>query len=159
MVTKIKDFLEDKLYPLQHYFEVRRCKRLYEDYEDNEYNIGSLKHIWGVQSWDDLSGKNSNLYSMNDIEITYDRKTRLYMLSIETHYIHNDQSSVCEYLNDLLDAFTYFMDENGYEKKFEFPFFCGSPVITTAAKSIEELYTNFRLFVSGYCAIYKTVQN
>jgi hypothetical protein len=155
ILNKIRWFCEDKWWNIQHYFEVMRCKRLYSDYEDNEYNIGSLKHIWGVTSWDNLSGSDSNLHTMNDIEITYDRKSKLYGLNIETHYMFNKQNGESVYLTDLLSAFTTFMDANGYSKEYRFPLFCGTPTITASAESIEELYTNFKLFVSGYCAVYE----
>jgi hypothetical protein len=156
IINQIKWFFRDKLWDIQHYIEVNRCKRLYPDYEDNEYNIGSLKHIWGIQSWNDLSGKDSNLYSMNDIDITYDRKIKRYLLGIETHYMFKKQNEECEYLMELLDAFTIFMDAKGYSKEFRFPLFCGCPTILTSAESIEELYINFKIFVLGYCAAYQS---
>ncbi|OME55534.1 hypothetical protein BSK59_13745 [Paenibacillus odorifer] len=155
ILKSVKWFFEDKLGKVQHYFEVKKCKRLYPDYEDNERNIRSLKHIWGIHSWDDLSGKNSNLYSMNDIGITYDRKNKLYMLGIETHYMFKNLNGECTYLKDLFNAFTTFMDENGYSKECRFPLFCGTPTLINSAESIEELYTNFKLFVLGYCAAYE----
>ncbi|QWU14310.1 hypothetical protein SAMN04487895_101612 [Paenibacillus sophorae] len=154
-INRIKWYFEDKFWNIQHYFEVKKCKKLYPDYEDNEFNVGSLKHVWGLQSWDDLTGKSASIYTMNDIDITYDRKSKLYMLGIETHYMFKNQNGESAYLMDLLNAFTTFMDENGYSKEFQFPMFCGTPSIMNSANSIEELYTNFKIFVLGYCAVYE----
>lgn len=147
--------IEWKIADIVRYFEIKKCTRLYPDFEDNEYNCGSLKHIWGVTSWDDLSGKDACIYTMNDIDITYDRKTKKYMLGIETAYMFKDKSAECNYLRGLLDAFTKFMDDNNYLKNKEFFLFFNNPILQTTADSIEELYTNFRIFVEGYCKVYK----
>ena len=154
---KVRFLLEDKIYNIKHYLEVKKCERLYSDYEDNEYNIGSLKHIWGIESWDDLTGKVACLYTMNDIDITYDRKSKLYMLGIETAYMfkENRKEEECRYLRQLSDAFTKYMDDNGYLKDYDICLFMTSPpTILTSAESIEELYINFKIFVEGYCKVY-----
>lgn len=152
---RFKDFLENKIYSIKHWFEIRRCKILYNDYtEDDEYNCGTLKHIWGIKSYDDLSKSNACLYTMNDIDITYDRKSKLYMLRIETAYLFDDKKHECEYLRRLLSEFTTFMNEKEYSKETKFALSFNTPSIYTSAESIEELYTNFRIFVEGFCAIY-----
>ena len=46
------------------------------------------------------------------------------------------------------------MDENKLNKNEEFMLFMGNPCIGTTADSIEKLYTDFRIFVEGYCKIY-----
>ena len=140
--------------PIIDYFEVKKYKKLYPDYEDNDYNMGSLKYIWGVKSWDDLTGKESNLYTMNDIDITYDRETKEYMLGIETAYIFKNKESECKYLRQLLDAFTKFMDDKNYSKDYNVNLFMINPANRNNAESIEELYINFKVFVEGFCKIY-----
>lgn len=156
LFRNIKYFVENKYYDIQRYFEVKMCERIYSDYEDNEYNIGQLKHIWGIKSWDDLSGKDSsaNLYTMNKIDITYDRKSKLYMLGIETAYMFEKKEDESIYLIELLNAFTKYMDDNKYSKEFDRFLFMSSPSINTSAESIEELYINFKIFVDGYCSVY-----
>ena len=61
----------------------------------------------------------------------------------------------CDYLKGLLNGFTIYMDTNKLNKNEEFMLFMGNPCIDTTAKSIEELYTNFRIFVEGYCKVYE----
>lgn len=61
----------------------------------------------------------------------------------------------CDYLKDLLKFFTTYMDENKLNKNEEFMLFMGNPCIGTTADSIEKLYTDFRIFVEGYCRIYE----
>jgi hypothetical protein len=136
---------------------IRKYKIKYPDYIEDEYNYGDLKHIWGVKSWDDLSSKECNLYTMNDIDITYNRDTKEYYLGIETAYVFlgDRKQGECKYLRRLLDAFTKFMDDSGYSKNEDYCLFMANPSITTTAKSIEELYTNFRIFVEGFCKLYE----
>ena len=47
------------------------------------------------------------------------------------------------------------MDKNNLNKDKEFMIFMSNPCIDTTAKSIEELYTNFKIFVEGYCKVYE----
>lgn len=147
--------IEIQIDRIKKYFAVKKYKKLYPNYEENQYNCGSIKHIWGITSWDDLSGKNASLYSMNDIDITFDRDTKEYMLGIETAYIFNGnvKEGECKYLRQLLDAFTKYMDDNNFSKDNCIGLFFNSPSISTRAESIEELYSNFRIFVEGYCKV------
>lgn len=128
-------------------------KKRYPDYEDNEYNCGSLVHVWGVQSWDDLTGDKSHLYSMNDIDITYDRDKNEYYLGIETAYLFKDKHDECKYLRNLHDAFTEYMLNNGFSTVSTLSLFFSCPRVSTSAKTIEELYSNFTVFVEGYCKV------
>ena len=132
-----------------------KMKRKYPDWEDDEYNCGSLKFIWAVKSWDDLTGKDANINTMNDIEINYDRDTDEYVLSIETIYtFQNGQIGEAEYLDKLLSDFTKFMIQNDYNVDEPYDFYSANIIDTWRADSIPELYTQFRVFVEGYKAIY-----
>ena len=43
--------------------------------------------IWGLLSYDDLSGaEEANIYTMNDFDILYDKATKKYIISVETIY-------------------------------------------------------------------------
>jgi len=89
---------------------------------------------------------------MNDIDIIYDRDTKLYMLSIETIYMFegNKEEEECKYLKYLLDKFSKFMDDSNYSKNYKIylaMYDCFS------AKTIEELYFKFKIFVEGYCKV------
>lgn len=149
--------IEYIIYNIKHKMKVRKYKKLYPDYEDNEYNCGLLKHIWGVKSGDDLSGKECNFYTMNDIDVTYDRDSKLYIIGVETAYIFDNKKNKCKYLRRLLDLFTEFMEDNNYSKDYEL---CLStsrpPSILTSAESIEELYIKFKIYVEGYCKVYNS---
>lgn len=120
-------------------------------YDDSSLENDSLKHIWGIKSYDDLSGSDCNLYTMNDIDITYDKKNKKYMLSIETAYMFENYKSECTYLKKCLSAFTEYMDIHNLNKNKKFCLFFSNPEISTSADSLEELYTNFKIFVDGFC--------
>ena len=122
-------------------------------YGDCTLEDDDLKFIWGIKSADDLTGHNCNLYTMNDIDITYNKKNKVYYLGIETAYVFKDHQAECDYLKDLLKFFTTYMDENKLNKNEEFMLSMGNPCIGTTSDSIEKLYTDFRIFVEGYCKI------
>lgn len=157
VIEKIKFFIwqiQYKIRDINTYFYNKRLTKLYPDYKDDEYNCGTTKFIWGVKSWDDLSGKDVNFYTMNDIDISYDRKDKIYLLGIETAYIFKDKNAECEYLKQLLNAFTNYMDINNLSKENDFMLFMNDTTINNTAKSIEELYINFKIFVEGFCKTY-----
>lgn len=120
-------------------------------YGDSSLENDDLKHIWGVKSWDDLTGADACMYTMNDIDITYDKKDKVYILGIETAYVFKTHADECEYLQDCLRAFTKYMDDNGLQKNKPYNLFMGNPHTSIEAKTIEELYTNFKIFVDGFC--------
>ena len=129
-------------------------KKKYPDWEDNEYNNGALKFIWGVKSADCLSSDSANFYTMNDIQIIYDRKSKIYTLSVESIYQFDSHQDEAEYFSKLLDYFTDFMKENNYDMDDPYYIFAWAPAIVTASSKISELYTMFRIFVEGYKAVY-----
>lgn len=136
------------------YATYMKCR--FPNWEDNEYNCGNLKFVWGIKSYYDLSPTPCNFYTMNDIEITYSRKSKLYSLGIETSYMFdNGKSGEAEYLDGLLQQFTEFMRENNYKTDEPYSLWMEMPGINMFAESISELYTNFKLFVEGYKALYK----
>lgn len=129
----------------------------YDDAMDRKYGDYALedddfKFIWGIKSWDDLSGVDANIYTMNDIDIVYDKRKKEYLLGVETAYCFKDYESECSYLKDCLKAFTKYMDDNKLDKNQKYQLFMANPGIKTVAKSIEELYINFKIFVNGFCS-------
>lgn len=131
--------------------EEKYNKEMNKKYEDCALENDDIKFIWGIKSWDDLSGSKVNLYTMNDIDITYDKKKREYILSIETAYIFENHARECEYLKNCLDAFTKYMNDNGLKKNEPYKLFMSDLCTSMVAKSIEELYVNFQIFVDGFC--------
>ena len=131
------------------------CEEMDKKYGDYALENDDFKFIWGIKSYDDLSSSNCNMMTMNDIDIVYyDKKKKLYCLGIETAYIFKDKQGECDYLKGLLNAFTNYMDKNGLNKNEPYMLLFSNPCTDTSAKTIEELYTNFRIFVEGYCKIY-----
>ena len=159
MIIILKEFiwrLEYKIGDIRSYFTNKHLQKLYPDYKEDEYNCGSLKFIWGVKSWDDLTGKDACIYTMNDIDITYDRETKTYSLSIETVYCFKDKNAECKYLKRLLDAFTAYMSANNLSQKYEYMLYMSDTTIRAEADSIEELYVSFKIFVDGFCKVFES---
>ena len=133
--------------------EEKYIKEMDKEYGDYTLETDDLKFIWGVKSFDDLSSSNACLYTMNDIDIIYDKKKKEYILGIETAYLFKTYNDECKYLSDCLKAFTKYMDDNGLNKNEPFRLFMNNPCTNMVANSIEELYTNFKIFVHGYLTL------
>ena len=153
---KLKLWIMIQYYNIKNHFQIKKYRKSYPDYVDDEYNCGALKFIWGVKAYDDLSNNKANLYTMNDIDIIYDRDSKKYYLSIETAYMfdENRKENECKYLKYLLKMFIKFMDDNGYSKDYDMCLFMNDISISLSADSIEELYANFKIYVEGYCSFY-----
>lgn len=132
---------------------IRSYKKKYPDYVDDEYNRGNLKFIWGIKSYDDISSSYANMWTMNDIEIDYDRDTNEYFLCIETAYMFNDTYAECAYYEGLLKLFTKYMNDNGLNTEQNYCTFLSNLDLSLKADSIEELYTKFKIAVTGLCAV------
>ena len=132
-----------------------KMKRLYPDYVDDAYNAGELKFVWGVRSWDDLSSsKDTNFYTMNDIDIHYDRKRQKYGIGIETAYHFDSNEEKCRYLRGLLEHFTEYMVANGLSTEPNYLFDFSNLDMKFESDTIEELYTRFKIVVDGFVAQY-----
>lgn len=144
---QIDNFLTERAYRK----EEKYTKKMNNKYGDYLLENDDTKFIWGVKSWDDLSGSDANLYTMNDIDIVYNKKKQEYMLGVETAYIFRNYDSERNYLKNCLKAFEKYMDDKGLEKDRPYSLFMCNPCTSMKAKSIEELYINFKIFVDGFC--------
>ena len=133
--------------------EEKYNEKMEEKYGDCSLETDDFKFIWGIKSYDDLSCADACLYTMNDIDIIYDKKKKEYILGIETAYLFKTYNDECKYLSDCLKAFTKYMDDNGLNKNEPFRLFMNNPCTSIMANSIEELYTNFKIFVNGYLTL------
>ena len=133
--------------------EEKYIKEMDKEYGDYTLETDDLKFIWGIKSYDDLSCTDACLYTMNDIDIIYDKKKKEYILGIETAYLFKTYNDECKYLSDCLKAFTKYIDDNGLNKNEPFRLFMNNPCTNMVANSIEELYTNFKIFVNGYLTL------
>ena len=131
--------------------ERKRCAKQYPDWKNDEYNCGPLKFIWGVLSSDDLSGYPANFYTLNDLDITYNRDTKKYLLGLETIYKFNSTEDTVNYLLRLKKEFSLFIfgndDVGTFDRTALFNYNSGEMFI---GDSILELYWKFCLFVNGF---------
>ena len=146
--------MTDKIKQIIDYLKIKYYKIKYKDYEDNEFNYNSIKHIWGVPSSDSPTPNECNLYTMNDIDIIYNRDCNLYTLSIESIYNFKNKEYECEYLLRLLREFYRFMKNHNYDTNHQLKLSECNMGLIFAANSIGELYAKFKIFVEGYCSVY-----
>lgn len=136
---------------------VSRIKEKYLNWKyRNEYTdiLNDYDFIWGVKSYDDLSESECNLYTMNDIDITYNKNEKKYFMSIETIYSFRDgKDGEKRYIKRLFDGFTKFMIDQGYDINQEiqiYDVFTDGNNINTEYDSIEELYANFKFLANAF---------
>ena len=149
LFKQIHDFRAERAWRKEEKYN----KKMEEKYGDCSLETDNFKFIWGIKSYDDLSCTDACLYTMNDIDIIYDKKKKEYILDIETAYLFKTYNDECKYLSDCLKAFTKYMDDNGLNKNEPFRLFMNNPCTNMVANSIEELYTNFKIFVNGYLTL------
>jgi len=151
-----------KFFPFKQIYDFRTKRawakeEKYNDKMDKKYGDCTLenddmKFIWGVKSWGDLSGHDACIDTMNDIDIIYDKTKKKYILGIETAYDFENHAAECDYLRNCLNAFTKYMDDNELNKNKSYMLFFSDPCTSMEAETIEELYTNFKIFVDGFCS-------
>jgi len=135
--------LEQKFADRQERAYERKAKLKYPDY-DPIVDVGDTHMLLGT------------LYGHDDLEIYYNRKTEMYSLGIETCYMFKGYESEVEYLFELLEEFTKFMDKNGYDTNYKpFLYLYDMDGGMFEATSIVSLYCKFRMFVYGYAKIKK----
>lgn len=145
---QIYDWYSDRAYKKEAKYNEKMDKK----YGDCCLETDDFKFIWGMTSLDNLSMHPANMYTSNDIDIVYDKKTKEYMLGVETAFVFENYEGEANYLRRCLDAFGKYMDDNGLSKDSPYMLFMHSPCTSMTASSIEELYTNFKIFVDGfYC--------
>lgn len=150
-LTKLKDKIDDIRSEISYMREESYCNKMDKKYGSYLLETDDYKFIWGITSWDNLSGRDANIYTLNDIDIVYDKKEKVYFLGIETAYIFKSFESECKYLRDCLDAFGKYMDDNYLDKNTWLSLSENDTWGSMKAYSIEELYMNFKIFVDGYC--------
>lgn len=133
---------------------IQKIKLLYYKWQYKEYNDDIYEFIWGIKSYDDLSNNEAGLWTMNDIDIVYNKKTKKYLLSIETIYIfENGREGEMEYVKYLFNMLTKWMISQGYDVNKEISFyniFTEGVNINTEFDSIEDLYATFKFLVNGF---------
>lgn len=132
----------------------RKYKKLYPDWEDNEYNISEFKFVWGLRSGDDLSSFITvNFYTMNDLDLYYDRKREVYILDIERAYVFNSVEAEIKYLRRLRESLKEYLLSQGVELNFKprlWAVYIGEKKSFCEADTLEELYWQFDTFIKGF---------
>lgn len=133
--------------------EKKRCKKLYKDWVDDEFNCGPNKFIFGIMNEGNKylnapQNKIVSFYTLNDLQIYYNRDTQKYILDIEL--FTRDNESWEEYLSRLLLEFKNFI--NLYDKNIDIDLFNYLSDIDNywVADSLQLLYNKFYIFVMGY---------
>lgn len=153
IIKQIYDKIDDIRYDKQAN-ELEDTLAKYGDCEDEK-----IKLIFGVISYDDLCGSShANLYTMNDLEVCYDKNTKKYNVSVETAYMFMSEKDEMKYIKALLSQFTKYMNENRLDTNYQiglFVLFSGGFGIDCTSDSIEECYAKFKFMVEGYCRMWK----
>ena len=140
--------------------EEKNTEEYYDDYNEDFTENSSMKFIWGLKSYDDLSSCDANLETMNDIDLIYLKDEKKYVLGIETVYMFNSKEAEKEYFKTLLDKFTKWMEEQGYNTNSTlntyddmYEIFSGYININTHFNTIENAYITFKLLVNEYLTL------
>ena len=140
--------------------EEKIVEEYYNDYNEDFTENSSMKFIWGLKSYDDLSSCDANLETMNDIDLIYLKDEKKYILGVETAYMFNSKEAEKEYFKHLLDKFTEWMEEQGYNTNSTLnPYddmceiFTKGININTHFDTIEDAYRTFKLLVNVYLTL------
>ena len=139
----------------------KRADKYYKDFNEDYTENNDMKFIFGVMSWDDLSSATEpNLLTMNDFDLIYLKDEKKYILGIETAYKFKDKQSEKEYLQELLNKFTKWMQDNGFNTDSSlnsygdmFEVFTDGININSHFDTIEDAYRTFKLLVNGYLTL------
>lgn len=155
VLSTVKNWLSELVQAWKAQRRERKYRKKYKDFHgvDNADN-GEYKFIWGVKSPNDFCQSEACLYTANDIELLYSRATEKYILNIETAYWLENKENEVKYLNELLDVFTKYMQREGLDTHDPYRFWMSSPGDLLTGDMISEVYTNFKIFVEGYKALY-----
>ena len=142
---------------------------MYEDWRDDEFNCGAHKFIFGVMSnvnrLLETPQNTPSFYTLNDLQIYYNRDSKKYLLDIEVGFGYVADGNDIKYLTNLLKAFKSFIieyfnyeDEKSillnaskntykYIGNFNEDYWCSDDLLS--------LYNKFFIFVEGYKKVAK----
>ena len=131
--------------------EKARCRRLYPDYLDNEFNMLDNLFIWGYNTNPKVV---PSFLSWDDAYIYYNRATKRYYMSIDIgmyEEIKDAESARAELdrLCRIEEAFRNFMIKSNLSLRAEKITFHD---LGLEGHSLTELYTRFRYMLEGYKA-------
>ena len=148
IIKQIYDHISHKQFDKQIKLEGEQFEKY--GYCENE----SIKLIFGILSGDEFCREDgATLYSMNDLDVIYDKQTKKYSVSVEAIYQFDSIEGQVRYLNQLLYEFTNYMTDNKLDTNYQISFydiFYGHIRIDCVGESIEECYARFKVIVEGF---------
>lgn len=157
----IKWFPFNIIHKIINKIQWEQADKYYDDFNEDCTENNNMKFIFGIMSYDDLSGATKpNLLTMNDLDLIYLKDENKYILSIETIYHFDDEQEKQNYLKFLLEKFTKWMEDNEYDTNSNltpygdmFEIFSGGININSHFDTIEDAYRTFKLLVNGYLTL------
>lgn len=95
-------------------------------------------------------------HTSNDIEVIYCPKTKRYHLKLDTSWWFETKEEELAFLKGLQFRFLDYLDQKNHPNPIDtnYIFWMSNPGELFIAESIEELYTNYSIFVAGYEAMF-----
>ena len=132
----------------------QKLKSLYykNQYQKQLQNISdTYEFIWGLSN----DTNEADLFTMNNIDIVYNKKEKTYSIEIETGYLFtNGKTGEKTYIKNLFNKLTEWMIHKGYDINQEITLdemFTQGKNINSEFETIEELYAVFKCLVFGFC--------
>ena len=137
------------LHKIRVMIDDRKVNEYYESFSEDFKENDDVKFIFGIKAYNDLcGGVDANLLTMNDFDVIYNKKNHTYSWSVEYLYSFDTIKGKKKYLKHLLEVFTKFMKEKGYDTNYDG--FCGMFSNCTEFDTLEECYANFKYCTNGY---------
>lgn len=153
IIKQIYKYISDKKFDKYMKFEEDRFNK-YGDCEDEK-----IKLVFATLSGDEMVRQyGATLYTMNDLDIIYDKESKKYSASVEAIYQWDDEGGTVKYLQSLLSQFTKYMIDNNLDTTYKIVFydiFYGNITMDCVADTIEECYAKFKFMVEGYCKMWE----
>ena len=146
--------------------ERKICKKLYQNWVDNEFNCDANEFVFGVVAdlgWCKESSQNckASFNTLNKLQIYYNRNIEKYMLDVEI--LLDDNQSYENYLDNLLKEFKDFIDFEYHRDvntliDLDLNNYLNNDDMMNywSADNLITLYFKFYMFVMGYKHLSKT---
>lgn len=125
------------------------------EFPSDPFRMGDEIFLWGVKASDDRTSCIASFHTMNDIDLTYNEKTKQYSLGIETIYYFDSSHDKCEYLIRLLDHFTTWMVSHNYNTNEELSIADVFHWQYNQFQTVSKAYAWFKFMVKAYVEKYK----
>lgn len=125
------------------------------EFPSDPFRMGDEIFLWGVKANDDRASCIACFHTMNDIDLTYNEKTKQYSLGIETIYYFDSNRNKCAYLINLLDHFTAWMVSHNYNTNEELSIADVFHWQYNQFQTVSKAYAWFKFMVDAYVEKYK----